>query len=111
MQNCVYSLGGGEREAKDALQLGLEAGLLLGRVEDRVELGGHHDSTLDLDLSSHEQLLAVSLALSKSNKVLILDVNGDIGLDSSDGSLVHGTVSRLQVEGPGGCNIHEDQQK
>jgi hypothetical protein len=24
---------------------------------------------------------------------------------------VHGTVSRLQVEGPGGCNIHEDQQK
>lgn len=87
---------------EDALQLGLEASLLLGSIEDSLELGGHHDGTLDLDLSAHEQLLAVSLALSKCNEVLVLEIDGNIRLASLDGSSVHGAISSLQVESPCG---------
>lgn len=88
-----------KRKGKKYLQLGLGA-LLLGSVENRVELGGQHDGTLDLDLSRHEELLSVGLALRKSNEVGIGNVDGDVGL--ADDSLVHGTLAGLQVKGPGG---------
>ena len=107
MVQCIVLLFYGAcgcRIAKESafLQLGLESSLLLGGVEDRVELGGHHDGTLDLDLSGHEQLLSVGLTLSEGNEIIILEINGDIGLQSLDGSLVHCTVAGLEIEGPGG---------
>lgn len=87
----------GEKEkGKRYLQLGLDGGAL----ENRVELGGQHDGTLGLDLSRHEELLSVGLALSKSNEVTIGNVDGDVGL--ADDSLVQGTLAGLQVQGPGG---------
>lgn len=98
----VYFFRTRKKEEGILLQLGLEASLLLGSVQDRVQLGGHHDGTLDLDLARHEELLAVGLALGKSNKVVILQVDGDIRLLASDDSLVHLTVTGLEVEGPGG---------
>lgn len=87
---------------KKYLQLGLGTGLVLGRLEDRVELGSHHDVTLDLNLSRHEELLSVGLAVGKIDKVLIDNVNDDVGLELVNGSLVHGTGAVLQVKSPGG---------
>ena len=49
--------------------------------------------------------MTVGLTLGQGNKVIVLEVNGDIGLETSDGSLVHGTGTGLEIEGPGGCLV------
>lgn len=82
---------------KAFLQLGLD---LVG-LEDGVELGGEHDGTLGLDLSRHEQLLSVGLALGQVKEVLVVDVDGDIGLETGNGADGDGASAVLQVKGPG----------
>ena len=91
--------GGRDKEPESFLQLSLD--LVLVALEDSVELGGEHDGTLGLDLARHEQLLSVGLASSKIDEIRVRDIDGDIGLDTSDGSDVHGTGTVLQVQGPG----------
>jgi len=83
------------------LQLGLEAGLGLGTLEDSLELGGEHDGALDLDLARHEQLLAVGFTVGKINKGLVSKLDGDIGLDTVDGAKVDGTLAVLEIKSPG----------
>lgn len=58
----------------------LELGLGLGLLEDRLELGGLHDVTLDLELARHEELLGVGLALGEVGEVIVGEDEGDGGL-------------------------------
>jgi len=94
------------RKRHSCLELGLGV-VLLGRVDDSIQLGGHHDSALDLDLASHEQLLTIGSALTKTDKVTVRDVNGNVSLEASNGSLGHGALA-LQIEGPGTYTYHMD---
>jgi len=91
--------GGRDKEPESFLQLSLD--LVLVALEDSVELGGEHDGTLGLDLSRHEQLLSVGLALGQVNEVLVVDVDGDIGLETGNSADGDGASAVLQVKSPG----------
>lgn len=57
------------------LQLGLWVGTR--GSEDRLELGGLHDITLDLQLAAHEESLCVGLAGHQLAKVLLRERKSD----------------------------------
>ena len=83
---------------KERLRRLLQLGLLLGRLEDGIKLGGEHHLALDLDLSRHEGLLSVELAAGEVEEVSVGDDDGDVGLGV--GAEGNGAVGILDVESP-----------
>ena len=55
----------------------LKLGLVLSLLEDRLHLRSLHHSSLDLELTAHEQLLCIGLARNELRKVLIREVECD----------------------------------
>lgn len=76
----------------------LELSLGLGLLEDRLELGGLHDVTLDLEFARHEELLGVGLALGEVGEVIVGEDEGDGGLLAE---ALGDLAGALEVEVPG----------
>lgn len=76
----------------------LQLSLGLGLLEDRLELGGLHDVTLDLELARHEEALSVGLAAGEGDEVIVRQAEGDGGLLAETLGDLAGV---LEVEVPG----------
>lgn len=76
----------------------LELGLSTSLLHDSLKRSSLHDISLDLELARHEELLGVSLSVSKLSKVVVREDEGDVSLSLL--ALGDGTGS-LKVQSPG----------
>lgn len=79
----------------------LELRLVLHLLKDRFHLGSLHNITLDLQLSTHKQLLRIRLSLDEFSKIGIAERHGDCRLLAVRGGAFASFSAVFEINVPG----------